>query len=245
LVVPHTKKNYQRSQNADLLFCGDLFINRIDILGRICLWGSDDGFVIGFIFLHDSKGNVTVITVTSEGAVGNDGEHPEHANENTYTAADYKGYCSTLPLAEIHKGVVKPGQKWFIFAGVIVVIDGSIRDPTIVGVDTRERKDADETTIDSNVVILLSIVAVMRAMVVMMGMTMMLNLNQRPTERLSEAVTNLDRLNLDLVHEKTDFGLFAMAAWTKTGVDGRDWVYRWCVGRVLSRRRRKEFTVAI
>ena len=47
----------------------------------------------------------------------------------------------------------------------------------------------------------------------MVVMMMMLDFDQRPSERLSEAVTDPDRLYLHLVDENSDFGLFSMTAW--------------------------------
>jgi len=74
---------------------------------------------------------------------------------------------------------------------------------------------------------------------VLLGMTMlvvMVVVNQRPTERLSEAVTNLDRLYLDAVHEYSEFALFAMTAWA-TGAPR--WLTTGRIRTVLLRRRRK------
>jgi len=98
----------------------------------------------------------------------------------------------------------------------------------IVGSPTMERKDVDEATVNPNTaglfILLLVFSTIRRAarvtMVVVMVVTV-LDIDQRPTERLSEAVTNLNRLYLDPVHEDSDLALFAMAAWAMTETLGR------------------------
>jgi hypothetical protein len=81
---------------------------------------------------------------------------------------------------------------------------------------TRERKDANETTIDTNTsgFFVLSVLgAVRRFTMVVVMVVVVFGFNQRPTERLSEAVANLNRLYLDGVYKNSDFALFSMTAW--------------------------------
>ena len=80
----------------------------------------------------------------------------------------------------------------------------------------------------------------MRRMVMMMMVvvvTVVLDFDQRPTKRLSEAVTNLDRFDLHLVHENSDFALMTPRAMTE--MLWRYMIAIWRRRHVLSIKRRK------
>jgi len=72
---------------------------------------------------------------------------------------------------------------------------------TLSSRNRRERKNANKVITAG-----ISIGDVGRLTMVVVGVV--LDFNQRPTERLSEAIPNLDSFYLDLVNEDGDFGFF-------------------------------------
>lgn len=86
----------------------------------------------------------------------------------------------------------------------------------VIGSHPGERKNVDEATIDANAPSFFIILLIFRTVVGMTMVVVVVDFNQRPTKRLSEAVANLDRLDLDPVHEDSEFGLLSATPWAMT-----------------------------
>jgi len=216
----------QKNQLQSLIAL-NLLVDWVDILGRfyLCRGNKNDSFVVRLVLFHDRKGDRSVITMAPAGAVRHDCEDPEHADEDTNTAADNKGDSPTLPVTEIHEGVVQSRQE-----GAVMLVKMSVflmlkfiawvtmshtTNPVVVG----ERKNANQAVF---FVLVLFVVRRLTMVVVVVVVTMVLDFNQRPAERLSEAVANLDRLYLDPVHDNSSTAFFATTAWAMTETLERD-----------------------
>jgi len=95
--------------------------------------------------------------------------------------------------------------------------DGFIME--ILGFD--ERENADEATVDADrtdfiLIVFHPIVGTGVGMSMFVVMVAVLDLNQRPAKRLSEAVADLDGLYLYLVHENGEFVLPSVTTWAVT-----------------------------
>jgi len=191
------------------LFNANLLVNWVDVHRRAYLWRGNryDGLVVRVVLFHNGNGGVSIITATSASPVRDNGKDPEHADEDTDTAADNKGDSPTLPAAEIHERMVEPRQKGAVM--LVVHMMRAIRHiaSPITTLSSRNRREGENA---NEIVITAGSFIVRRLAMRVVGVVF--DFNQRPTERLSEAVPYLDRLYLDLVNEDGESGFFAMTA---------------------------------
>jgi len=80
---------------------GNFLVNRVSVGGRSRFWG-----VHNFFDNSDLGVFVLVTTLSSHSAVHDNGEDPNHPEENTDSATKNERDGSTLPTTEIHEGVV-------------------------------------------------------------------------------------------------------------------------------------------
>jgi len=86
-----------------ILYDSNLFIDGVGVVGR---WDVNKGISIKFLN-NDVGVFMLFLTLAPDGAISDDGENPEHPEENTNTAAKDKCHGSALPATQIHQREVE------------------------------------------------------------------------------------------------------------------------------------------
>jgi hypothetical protein len=170
------------------------------LVGRGGVAGRNIGDVGGLE--HDDMAVLLlVLTATANSAVGDDEQNVEHAKEDTNTATKNKGHGSTLPTTQV-------GQRVHETAGeAISTMVAVSRDTMEAG--RRRMGVRVRTTVGMGMTVLHYCFHVLR----MMGVVhRVVGLNQRPSERFSEGVGDLDALLADAAHAAFAWGMNVVAS---------------------------------